>query len=344
MSLNNDRNDLPVVLLYNLDRTWAPDEIEYSIHASELLESGLRAQGHLVTPVVIDTQDLVTPLSQYRPDEHIILNWCEGVPGLPNSDAYVAQTLEDLGFAYTGSPPDVLAFSQDKRQVKRVLDQQSIPTPEWRIYDSARRNGWKRFPAIVKPALEHCSFGVTQDAVVFTHQELYDRIAYVIDTFRQPALVEDFIDGREFRVALWGNGVIRMLPPAEMDFSAFDDVHDRLCTYDAKFDSGSAHYNKIQTLLPAPLSQPELETLEQVSIAAYHATGCRDYARLDIRLRDGVFYVLDVNPNADISADASIACMAELAGYSYGAMGSHLVNLAALRHPSLGNHPCLLKQ
>ena len=169
-----------------------------------------------------------------------------------------------------------------------------------------------------------------------TPGELRRRIAYVLDEFHQPALVEDFIDGREFHVSLWGNGAIQMLPPAEMDFAAFADVHERLCTYAAKFDAGSRHYTEIQTRLPAPLKETEYQQLKETAIATYRATGCRDYARLDIRLRDGCFYVLDVNPNADLSSEASLALAAEAAGYSFGALGSRLVNLAAARHPVFG--------
>jgi len=120
-----------------------------------------------------------------------------------------------------------------------------------------------------------------------------------------------------------------------MDFSAFQDVQDRLCTFDSKFKPGSRHYDQIRLNLPALLSDEEVETLERVAQAAYRVMGCRDYARLDIRLRDGVFYVLDVNPNPDISSDTSMACAAESAGYSYGAMLSKMVNLAAHRHPAL---------
>jgi D-alanine-D-alanine ligase len=167
-------------------------------------------------------------------------------------------------------------------------------------------------------------------------KELRDRIAYLVDEVGLPALVEDFIDGREFHVSLWGNGRVEMLPPAEMDFSAFSDVHDRLCTYDAKFIPGSVHYENIRTVLPSTLSDGELAELERVCMAAYKAIGCRDYGRIDVRLRDGAFYVLDINPNPDISEDASMASAAEHAGLSHGDMATYLVSLAAKRHPVFG--------
>jgi len=334
MTPTGDRTDLPVLMLYDLDRTWAAHEIEEAIAESDHLQAALQEVGHPVTPVIIYDTDLVTPLRPYSRDEYIILNWCEGLPGLPHSLALVARTLEELNFVYTGSPPEVLALGEDKREVKALLDARSVPTPQWRIYESAQPDGWGRFPAIAKPAQEHCSLGITPEAVVTSPGELRDRIAYVLDTFQQPALVEDFVDGREFHVWLWGDGTIEMLPPVEMDFSAFGDLHDRLCTYDSKFDRDSVHYNQIKSRFPAPLNKDEYEQLEKTALAAYQAVGCRDYARLDIRLREGVFYVLDVNPNADIGPESSLVCVAQVMGYSYGAVGSHLVNLATHRKPA----------
>jgi D-alanine-D-alanine ligase len=166
--------------------------------------------------------------------------------------------------------------------------------------------------------------------------DLKNRISFILNKYSQPALVEDFIDGREFHVAVWGNEKITVLPAAEMDFSCFGKMQDRLCTYEAKFIPGSQHYEEIKTLLPAPLTNSEKKEMEKVCSDAYRATGCRDYARMDIRLRDNVFYVLDVNPNADISSDASMACAAEADGISYAQMGSLIVRMAARRHPVFG--------
>ena len=245
MTAVKDHTDLPVLLLYNLDRTWPLHEVEESLQEAGKLETGLQEQGHPVTPVIIYDTDLKTPLSKYHPDQYVIFNWCEGVPGIPWSDALVAETLETLHFAYTGAPPAVLRLSQDKYQVQRLLDRHHVPTPRWRLCASPECDDWDCFPAIVKPSQEHCSFGVTTEAVVLDRAALRQRIAYVLDEFHQPALVEDFIDGREFHVSLWGNGAIQMLPPAEMDFAAFEDVRDRLCTFESKFNPNSRHYKHI---------------------------------------------------------------------------------------------------
>jgi D-alanine-D-alanine ligase len=330
---------LPVLLLFNVDAAWVAHEIDETLEETGRLAASIAKIGHPLEMVPIRDADLLGQLKGYDPGHFIVLNWCEGLPGLAYSEARVAELLESRRFIYTGSEARVLTLSEDKARTKRILRRSGVPTPAWRYCDSSDTGGWNAFPAIVKPAYEHCSAGITPESVVMTEGAMKRRIHYVLQTFHQPALVEDFIDGREFHVSLWGNGRIEMLPPAEMDFSAFGQIQDRLCTYEAKFVPDSVHYKKISTLLPAPLEKQALRSLERRAVEAYNAIGCRDYARIDIRLRDGVFFVLDVNPNADISVDASMACAAELAGYSYGAMGSRLVSLAAKRHPRLGGRP-----
>jgi D-alanine-D-alanine ligase len=166
---------------------------------------------------------------------------------------------------------------------------------------------------------------------------LIQRVAYVIDKHHQPVIVEEFIDGREFHVGVVGNGTLHMLPPAEIDFSVFDDIHDRLCTYEANFVSTSVAYQSTIAKLPIDFTSEELACMESVVLGAYRATGCRDYARMDLRMRDGSFYILDVNHNADISPDGSLIRAAEMVGYTYGQFGSLLINLAAERHPVFGN-------
>jgi len=327
------RTDLPVLLLYNVDPSWPPQDIQDCHAEAHLLKDALVEVGHPVQEVCVQSAELETHLDGVNPNEHLILNWCEELPGIPRSASLVAKALDRMGFTYTGASAEALVFSQDKRLVKARLRAQGIPTPRWRILTTASSDGWDCFPAIVKPAFEHCSFGVTRDAVVLSSVELAERIFYVLETFQQPVLVEEFLDGREFHVTVLGNGKLNMLPPAEMDFSAFKNIKDRLCTFESKFDPQSMPYNLIELRLPASLSQDEQCQIEEIALNAYRAVDCRDYARLDLRLRDGIFYVLDINPNADISPDTSLAAAAEWFGLSYGRLASLLINLAAERHP-----------
>lgn len=320
-------------MLHNINPAWETADAESAVAAAERLISELRGEGHPVVSVPVSDDNLIQRLQAYHPNDYVVFNWCEELPGQPHSDAAVAEILESLHFAYTGSPPQVLSFSWDKAATKALLQDGGIQTPVGRVMETTEIGSWDRFPAIVKPAREHCSFGISADAVVVDRGELKDRITFIHDNFRQPALVEEFIDGREIHITLWGNGDVRPLPAAEMDFSAFESFKDRLCTFDSKFTPGSAHYEKIELRVPALLDEAELSVLNRTSKQAYQTLGCRDYARIDLRMGDGLFYVLDVNPNADLSADTSMVYAAEAAGFSYGAFASWLVNLAAQRHP-----------
>jgi D-alanine-D-alanine ligase len=326
-------SNLPVLLLFNLDPDWLAHEQEQVLLVTSQLERAIALFGYQTILVPVTHSDLDRALSQYDPVEHVVFNWCESLPGIAHSEWLVAEYLEQRGFTFTGAGSAAIALAQDKIRTKRLLDEAGIPTPGWQTFSRVQDVSWTRFPAIVKPSREHCSEGIDRNAIVLTDAELKNRVGYILKKYRQPALVEDFIDGRELHVSLWENGSIDMLPPAEMEFSSFKDEHDRICSYEAKFVPESEQYQKIKTVLPAPLTGEEYRGVEQVCKASYLATGCRDYARIDMRVKDGVRYVIDVNPNADISPDTSTISAAELAGYSYGEFVGRIIGMAARRHP-----------
>jgi D-alanine-D-alanine ligase len=332
MDLNHFWEDLPVLLLYDLDPSWSQQDIQDRLASIHLLANSLADVGHLVQTVCIQSEELEPALEGFNPDEYLIFNWCEELPGIPHSEYQVAQSLERLGFTFTGAGSQTLSLSQDKPRVKRLLEKQQVPTPAWQVYSSTCNISWTCFPAIVKPAYEHCSYGISRESVVQSRSELVGRINYVINEMHEPALVEEFIDGREFHVGVIGNGTIRVFPPAEIDYSSFNDIHDRLCTYESNFDPTSLAYQLTLPKLPVILTKDQLSTLEDIVISAYRTIDCRDYARMDVRLRDGVFFMLDVNPNPDISSDTSLVLGAEQVGLSYGKLGSLLINMAAQRH------------
>jgi D-alanine-D-alanine ligase len=333
MPVNHAPEDLPVLLLCNMNPEWKGPDRESALATNAQMAFALNSAGHPVEVIEIRDCRIEPHLSCYSPEEKIVFNQCEGIPGLLHSEHEATRIIESLGFTYTGSGAETLRLAEDKTRVKQRLESLNIPTPVWKLYDSPTAHDWNLFPAIVKTSLEHCSISLDPGAVVMNRKELESRIEYILDNFNQPAIVEVFIDGREFHVPLCGNGKVQMMPVVEMDFSAFSDIHDRLCTYDSKFDPSSLHYKKIESRIPASLKNSELIDLEKICLNAYHAIGCRDYARLDVRERDGIFYVLDVNPNPDLDIDASIACSAEYSGISYPDLMSYLVNLAAYRHP-----------
>ena len=329
------RTDLSVAVLHDLDPSWTPVEKQETRAQVAAMVEALGALGHPVQSLPVCSTDVDEVLSRLDPRGCILLNWVEELPGQQRGCVSAARAFEACGFVYTGATPEVLDLSYDKPRWKSLLREAGVPTPADGFYDRPVTDDWKLFPAIVKPAYAHCSTGIDRDAVVLDPTALRDRVGWLLEDLGQPAMVEPFVDGREFHVSLWGNGRIDMLPPAEMDFSAFPDLRDHLCSYHSKFTPGSRAFETITVRLPAPLEPSELARLEQVCRQAYRVLGCRDYARLDVRLKDGVFYVLDVNPNPDMTLDTSFVLAAELQGTSYGELGSYLVNLAALRLPAL---------
>jgi len=337
MPINIHPPEISVLLLFNLDPNWSAQEQEDVFNITSQLDRAISAIGYQTTMVPVNTSDLDIVLSHYNPLEHVVFNLCESIPGIQHSEWLVAEYLEQKGFTFTGASSVTIALAQDKNRIKQLLDEFGIPTPRWQIYNDISTVRWDNFPAIVKLSREHCSEGIDRNAVCSTEAELNNRIRYVIERYQQSALVEDFIDGRELHVSLWGNGHIDILPPAEMEFSMFEDEHDRICTYESKFMPESEQYQNIKTVLPAPLSQDECLKVEQVCKSAYLVAGCRDYARIDMRMRDGVLYVIDVNPNPDVSPDTSTILAADFVGHTYGGFGDRIISLAAHRHPVLGN-------
>ena len=327
------RRNLPVLLLHNMSPEWTPEERSEVEQDVTMFGNALKAVGHPVEIVAVEDGRLAHRLSPFDPRDYIVFNWCEELPGIPNSEPEVAAVMERMGFVFTGSSCDVLARGYDKPRIKSILDEANIYAPFWAVFDTSEVGGWDIFPAIVKAAHEHCSIGISSESVVTSLCELEKRVSFILETHKQPAMVEQFIDGREFHIAVWGNGNVSMLPVAEIDYCGMTDIHDRIFTYEAKYVPGSRLYERIQLRVPADPDPPVRAELERMVLATYRATGCRDYGRIDIRYLDGVFYVIDVNPNPDINPLTSMTSAVAEAGYSYGEMGSHIVNLAAARHP-----------
>jgi D-alanine-D-alanine ligase len=151
-----------------------------------------------------------------------------------------------------------------------------------------------------------------------------------LDTYRQPALVEAFIVGREFNVGVWGNGMTHTLPLAEIDFSAWADPYDHVVHFDAKWNEASAEYQTMCVVCPAQVKPELAERIKQVGLAAYQAMGCRDYARVDLRVAaaDGVPYVLEMNPNPCLATDGGFARAAGVGGYDYPHMTHQIATWA----------------
>lgn len=325
---------LQAVVLSTIIRDWNLDDMAVSEEATNRMRRSLVAAG--VNTTVVTLRDQLEPVLQtLDPRRHLIFNWCEGFDTNANAYEVVPLALEKMGFTYTGSQAWALDATLHKAQTKQILLEHKIPTPVSKVYDRAAVNGWRRYPALVKPADEHCSFGITRDSVVDTPQQLKERIQYVLDTWRCPALVEDFIDGVEYNVSVWGTEEhLQVLPLAAIDYATFEDYHDRLCTFDAKWNPESEAYRLTSVQCPVEMEPVLRRRIEKAASNTFRALRLRDYGRIDIRVRNGVPYVLDVNANPDITMEGGFARSARVAGYDYGRTIARILSFAARRMPT----------
>lgn len=316
-------------------------EPEYDIHVATVMEEyravvrALRRGGF--TTRLVNIRDDVTVLERllrgrHRPD--VVFNLVEHYRDDPEHEAHVAGVLAVHGVAYTGAPPFVLSLLRRKGLTKHLLLANGVPTPRYRILHEPRipRRHGLHYPLIVKPSREDASAGVSRESVVRDHAALLERVGYVHREFGPPILVEEFIEGRELHAAVWGNGTPEVLPIIEFDFSDLPDGHPNIISYDAKWNPLKQEYHQVFTVCPARLSRRALRRVHRAALDAYRVTGCRDYARLDLRLTpDDHPFVLEVNPNPDLTEGVSFMESAEKAGHTFDAALARIVRMALER-------------
>jgi D-alanine-D-alanine ligase len=280
-----------------------------------------------------DLAGLRSRLLEYEAD--CAFNLCESLVGDARLESAVPLVLELLNIPFTGSPPEVLAFALRKDRVKQRLEAAGIPTPRGQVLTRPDDPCDLPFPLIVKPVREDGSAGITHASVVRGPSELALVVESLVTSFRQPALAEEYIDGREFNVAMLGHPTPRVLPLSEIDFTGLPYGVPRIVSYDAKWTSGS-----VDDLGTVPVMHPSLPNavaarVRRVAADAFRAVGVRDYGRVDVRLAaSGVPYVVDVNPNCDLSPHAGMARAAAAVGIDYDDLAGLLVRYALRRRRS----------
>jgi len=302
------------------------------IACAHAVAEALGVAGHRVALVPIHS-DVELVLASYPPTRWAVFNLGEGLKGRLFEEARIAWALAAMGYRFTGSRGDAIARSTHKGQAKALLTEAGVPTPPWRIfYDPGEVEESSAaalpFPLIVKPVAEDASLGVSTEAIVHTPAALQARVAYVVERYRQGALAEQFIAGREFNVSLWGDPP-EVLPLAEIDFGAFADPFQRIVSFAAKWEEDSFAYCHTPVVCPARVTPVLRDRIMATAKRAWRAIGCRGYARVDMRVAaDGMSYVVEVNCNPDILPDAGFFRAARAAGYDYVGMAAHILNLA----------------
>ncbi len=236
-------------------------------------------------------------------DIDFAFNVCERFNGSSLFEPHIASMLELLNIPYTGSGPLTLATCINKVRVKEILMHHGILTPNYQVFYSRNKklDPELKFPLIVKPVCMDNSIGINKDAIVSNEEELRSRVGYILRTYDQPALVEEFIDGKEITVGVLGNGrTAVVLPPAEVLFR--EDSDNLIYSYEAKWLKDSDVWNTVSIGCPADLPKYQEYRIKRIALQVYNILGCRDYGRIDFRLsKEGVPYVLEMNPNPGIS-------------------------------------------
>ncbi len=298
--------------------------------AAHAVSAALEGLGYRVACVGVKGS-VARVLGPYSPREWVVFNLCESLDGDSALEATVPPILEARGFAYTGSPGPVLAACLDKAGAKARLLAHGLRTPRYAVLSSPDGACDVPLPALVKPVAEDASLGITFDSVVREAAALPAQVAYIVKRYRQPALVEEFVAGREFSVGVWGNDPPEPLPPSEILYLDIADPLQRLQTFEAKWVETSFAYEHSPVVCPAEVD-PELRgALVQCALAAYRVMGCRDYARVDMRERDGVPYILEINPNPAIAPYNSMAKAAKVCGFEYAQLVERIAKFAQER-------------
>jgi D-alanine-D-alanine ligase len=298
-----------------------PQNLDLSIievkNEIEFVENSLRKAGFKVNVLpVYNARRFINDILNLKTD--LIYNFCEMVELESQEEVFAAGLFELVKVPYTGAPPMTLGLCLDKAKTKIILSHYGIPTAKFDLFNESIDGCKKinlRFPVIVKPVREDASAGINEKSVVYDRKELEERVEYIIKMFKQPALVEEFIDGREVNVAILGNNPPVVLPISEIDFSHLPSHLPKIVSYEAKWIPNTDYYEKTIPICPAPL-EPELERkIKDIALSCYKIMGCRDYARVDMRIdKEGNPYVLEVNPNPDLSRNAGFMRSASVYG------------------------------
>jgi len=334
---------LPILILYSqVDAVVKGEQADVladweTVEAAVDIRRALEAAGHRVRYAAV-TCDVRAALAPYSPREWLVFNLCESVGGDSTLEATVPPILEELGFAYTGASGEAMALCQHKARAKALFERHGLTTPRYAVLDSPDQPCTVPLPAIVKPVAEDASLGLSEDSVVRDAAGVARQVAYILERYRQPALVEEFIAGREFEVPVWGNDPPQAMPIIEIRYVGIEDPLRRFLTYEGKWVEDSFTYNHTQLVCPAPIEPGLQARLEAEALAAYRLTGCRDYARLDVRERAGVPYILEVNPNPSIY---SFTPVLQAAGFGRPQLVDCIVRFAMERRSGhMGRRPC----
>jgi len=273
----------------------------------------------------------VQALVKAKPD--IVFNQFEGLGTDSSYEVHMASLLDFFGISYTGSTAAALSLCHHKAMAKAVLNDRGVPTPKHLLIEpgqSVSRKGLE-FPLIIKPVHEDGSIGIDEDSVVHDLKSLKRKAAFIHDRFHQPALIEEYIDGREFNVSILGNDPFDFVQIREIHFS--QELEPKILSFSAKWNKNSKAYQGAVSKPASHLPEAACRQMTAIAVQCFKIFKMRDYARVDFRMgRSQVPYVIDVNPNPCISRDSGMAFAAEQNGVSYDELIRKIAAFAGSRN------------
>jgi D-alanine-D-alanine ligase len=276
---------------------------------------------------------LLPPLEQARKEleglaADVVFNLFEGFAGSSETEATVAEILSGLNIPYTGCPAETLALALDKAKTKVILEESGFATPRYQLLSPETTSEFHlSYPCIVKPRNEDASSGLSENSVVYDFAALEEQVKMVSSLYGR-ALVEEFIDGREFNATILGNSDGTVLPVSEIVYLLPPEM-PRLLTFAAKWEPESLYFQGTKPVCPAQIPDNEREHIAETAWAVFQLFSSRGYARVDMRLgREGQLNIIEVNPNPDISPGSGAALQAKTAGMDYPKFINKIVMLA----------------
>ena len=294
----------------------------------------LKKSGHNPVFVRLDgTAESLIELARSQTD--LLFNLVESFGGDDSQDTNIAGYLELLGRRFTGAGSSGLYLAQDKALAKKIFTFHGIHTPYFStVYRGRTEHSHDiKFPVIVKPAREDGSIGIQFGAVCGSIKELMERIDYIHAEFDTPALIEEYIEGRELYVGVLGNEKPEALPVVELDLSKLPAGTPKIAGTEVKWEEDTAAYKATKPFFPDDLEDDVVKKLQDTAVQAFGALQLRDYGRIDFRLaRDGAVHVLEVNPNPYLLPTAELSMAAKKSGRSFISTIAEIADLAVARY------------
>ena len=270
-----------------------------------------------------------------RFDDDLVFNLTESYAGDDTKDMNIAAYLDLIGCQYTGAGPHAMYLAQDKALAKKIFAFHGIKTPYFATSYRGKLDHSHdiSFPLIVKPTSEDGSIGIDASSVVESVKELMEKIHYIHEEFDSPALIEEYIEGREIYAAVLGNENPEVLPMVELDLSKLPKGTPKIAGKDVKWDKETEAYKVTKSAPAEDLEESTIKRLSDTALSAYQALKLRDYGRIDMRLtKKGEVFVIEANPNPWLATTAEFAMAAKKAGRSYTQLIAEIVDLARARY------------